>query len=256
MRLGRTRLALACVLGSAMVGLSTPAAWATNDSVAPAGTPSATPSIKGSATPAGIETPAVPPTPTVSASVSPPPAAPSPTATSSLPVPPIPTGLPSGIPDIPPDMLKDLLDLVPWLPTDLPDDLSGLKPQPLVITYTCGPKGPNWKIRNTSAKAFGFGWFDTDLNGEIGEIKANQTISLRSSAIAVLATPFDPETGQLLLAIPAIGVALCPGAEPHVTPTPTASSGSTGATTTAVSKTVPVATAAKPIVTDSVHFTG
>ncbi|WP_131784292.1 hypothetical protein [Protofrankia symbiont of Coriaria ruscifolia] len=163
----------------------------------------------------------------------------------------LPTNLPPDVSQLSPDVLHNLLTLVPGLPVDLTGliDLSkvgDLVAQPLSILHTCGPKGPQWKLKNISDKTYGFGWFDTKRKGDTGQIPPGGVITLVSSAVdAILATPFDLVTGNLLKAIPAIGVAECPG-----TPTPATEATDTGTAT------VPVSTPADAVVTDKVYYTG
>ncbi|WP_239311314.1 hypothetical protein [Frankia sp. Cj3] len=273
MRLGRTRLALACVIGSITVGLAAPAAWAT-DGAAPTAT--ATPS-------AGAVEPVVPDLVDATAPVTTPSAV---HTTPALPVhgidpqpstPPVthrPAGgsLPSGLPSLPgislSDLDRQLIDLAPWLPTDL--SLDNLVPQPLTLSFTCGPHGPVWTLKNTSARAYGFAWIDTDVNYNFGEIGAGKTVSLNSSADVVIAGAFDVTTQDVVLAIPAFAIADC---ATTTTASPTAAStngagagggaggggggGGGGTTTVPVSTTsAPVATPATAVVTDKVHYTG
>ncbi len=228
MRLGRTRLTLACAIGSMMIGLTAPAAWATNGGVEP---PQVADQLKGQVTDSVQQSvPEQPDIPT------------------NLP-PNLPANLPPDVSQLSPDVLHNLLTLVPGLPVDLTGliDLSkvgDLVAQPLSILHTCGPKGPQWKLKNISDKTYGFGWFDTKRKGDTGQIPPGGVITLVSSAVdAILATPFDLVTGNLLKAIPAIGVAECPG-----TPTPATETTDTG--------TVPVSTPADAVVTDKVYYTG
>ncbi len=265
MRLGRTRLALACVIGSITVGLAAPAAWATNDTDAANTMPAATATAGAlaSAGPDAVDTATQVPTPPAGSVGSATPAVP-PQGQDALPSqPPVtkrPGGvsLPSGLPSLPgmplTDLDKRLVDLAPWLPDDV--SLADLVPQPLVVSFTCGPKGPAWTLKNTAAKAYGFAWIDTNVNYNFGAIGAGKTISLDSSADAVIAGAVDVETGDVVLAIPAFAIAHC-ATTTTASPTPTSTSGSGGGGTVPVSTTTaPVAAPATAVVTDKVHYTG
>ncbi len=248
MRLGRTRLTLACAIGSMMIGLTAPAAWATNGGTESLQVPDqiSTDTVTQPLHDAvGSVQQSVPDHPDIPANL------PSVPQQSVPDHPGIPANLPPDISQLSPDVLHNLLSLVPGLPVDLAGliDLSkigNLVSQPLAILHTCGPKGPQWKLKNVSDKTYGFGWFDTKHKGETGQIPPGGVITLVSSALdAVLATPFDLVTGNLLRAIPAIGVAQCPGVE-------TPATGSTDTGTPAV----PVSTPANAVVTDKVYYTG
>ncbi|WP_239331417.1 hypothetical protein [Frankia sp. CiP3] len=270
MRLGRTRLALACVIGSITVGLAAPAAWAT-DGAGPTAT----------ATPSDVAVePAMPDAVDPTAPVTTPSAV---HTTPALPVhgidpqpstPPVthlPAGggsLPSGLPSLPGMSLsgldRQLIDLAPWLPSDL--SLDNLVPQPLTLSFTCGSHGPVWTLKNTSARAYGFAWIDTDVNYNFGEIGAGKTVSLNSSADVVIAGAFDVTTQDVVLAIPAFAIADC-ATTTTASPTATSTTGvgagggaggaGGGTTTVPVSTTsAPVATPATAVVTDKVHYTG
>ncbi len=134
--------------------------------------------------------------------------------------------------------------------------LDDLVPQPLALSFTCGPKGPVWTLKNTSSKAYGFAWIDTDVNYNFGEIGAGKTVSLDTSADVVIAGAFDLKNEEVVLAIPAFAIADCPTTT-TASPTATKTSGAGSGGTVPVSTTIaPVAAPATAIVTDKVHFTG
>ncbi len=238
MRLSKKRLAVAYMIGSVAVGLTAPAAWATDDAPGVTAMPSASTSDEGFTTPAAADTTA--------ASTLGEPFAVLPTAAEPA---------PSANPTATSDPLKEFFDSIPWLPAELPanfhglnnldglknlHDLSDLHEQPLLIDVTCSTDGPKWTVKNTSANTLRFSWLDSDLNGDSGTIAAGETLPLHSSAGAVLAVPFDPVSGKLVMAIPAVGFCTCSDTAQHPTSSPA----------------LPVAPPAAPIPKDKIYFTG
>jgi len=92
------------------------------------------------------------------------------------------------------------------------DSIDDFEVNPLILTATCGPNGPDWTIKNFGAKALGFGWFDINLGGGISAIAPGETQKINSHSIAVIAAPWDAATSTLLVAILAVGYSTCPGA--------------------------------------------
>ncbi|CAO5192717.1 conserved exported hypothetical protein [Frankia sp. AiPs1] len=240
MRSTGTRAVVAGFLGMAAIMLATPAAVASptatgstpTESTAGASSPSATPSTvaattatlgaatgapdaetTASASPdASTTTPAVAgltpdSTATTSADATPlgpPEASATPSATASS----------TGAASTGDENLDHFLDLLPFrVPFD--KEINGIEDidvNPLVLTFTCTDGLPSWQLRNASDKSFGFGWFDTNLGGGILDIGPQQTIPLTSKALAVIGSPWDAETKELLVAVPTIGVSNCGGA--------------------------------------------
>ncbi|CAJ58786.1 hypothetical protein; putative signal peptide [Frankia alni ACN14a] len=122
--------------------------------------------------------------------------------------------------------LDGFLDLLPFkVPLDR--EINGIEDidvNPLVLTFTCNGGEPAWKLKNTSDKSFGFGWFDTNLGGGILDIGPTQTVDLPSKALAVVGSPWDAETKLLLVTVPTVGVSNCGGATsaPPAIPVPAA----------------------------------
>ncbi|MCK9921652.1 hypothetical protein MXD61_07065 [Frankia sp. AgPm24] len=206
---------------------STPTATATATAtpatgIAPAPTPTSTPgadatttaSPDASATPLGAGLlPGATATASASAEATP----------SGLPVPSVSPGIEvsaTGKPSTGNEGLDRFLDLLPFrVPFD--KEINGVEDidiNPLVLTFTCTGAEPSWQLRNTSDKSFGFGWFDTSLGGGILDIGPQQTVPLPSKAIAVIGSPWDAETKELLVAIPTIGVSNCAGVTPTTIP--------------------------------------
>jgi hypothetical protein len=176
-----------------------------------------------------------------------------------------------GIPSLPvipvPGLDEQLIDLASWLPHGLP--LGDLVSQPLALSYTCGPKGPAWVLKNTSSKAYGFAWIDLNHGFGFSEspLPAGKSIPLNSSAGAVIAGAFDAKSADVVLAVPAFAIATCTATtSPTSTSTKAAAAGAgtagkgtavagASATTTAVKPTT-VAAPATAVVTDKVHYTG
>ncbi|MCM3922753.1 hypothetical protein ND748_13920 [Frankia sp. AiPs1] len=229
MRSTRMRVVVAGVLGVAAIALASPASAETPSpvptetaavssptSTAPAAagasssasptptaaalaatSPSATPSVDPSATPSPVAgaTASVDPSASASASATPAAAA---ASTGG-------TGDPT---------LDGFLDLLPFkVPLD--KEINGIEDidvNPLVLTFTCNGSEPAWKLKNTSGKSFGFGWFDTNLGGGILDIGPKQTVDIPSKALAVVGSPWDAETKLLLVTVPTVGVSNCGGA--------------------------------------------
>nr|MDT0666931.1 hypothetical protein [Micromonospora sp. DSM 115978] len=84
------------------------------------------------------------------------------------------------------------------------DDPTDLDLNPLWLSFTCTPDGPDWKIQNLADKSYGFGWFDTNLGGGILEIGPLQTLDIPSNALAVIASPWDGETKLILVTVPSV----------------------------------------------------
>lgn len=230
MRTNRMRAALAGVLGMALIGIASPA-WATPPTSETTPTESATPAAEGTATasPTPTEAPIVvfgeeptstptSPTPTpdglVSVDPSATPVAPGAVTESA-------TATPTSITTTTGDALID--SFLPVLPFKIDfgkqiDDPTDLDINPLLLSFTCTDAGPHWKIQNLANKAYGFGWFDTNLGGGIADIGPLQTLDIPSNALAVIASPWDGETKVILVTVPSVGVSDCPGTPPAAVP--------------------------------------
>jgi hypothetical protein len=184
---------------AAAAGASSSASPTPTAAALAATSPSATPSVDPSATasPVAGATASVDPSASASASASATPAA----AAASTGG----TGDPT---------LDGFLDLLPFkVPLD--KEINGVEDidvNPLVLTFTCNDSQPAWKLKNTSDKSFGFGWFDTNLGGGILDIGPKQTVDIPSKALAVVGSPWDAETKLLLVTVPTVGVSNCGGA--------------------------------------------
>ncbi|MCK9898789.1 hypothetical protein CC117_15755 [Parafrankia colletiae] len=231
MRITRMLAATAGVLGAALIAVAAPASAATTPtpdvpttttsvsptttpstgilvetSTAPSGTPtadpsasadpSATPSVDPSASPSASTDPSATPTDTAPESASP-----TPTEGTGDPI------------------LDGFLSLLPFkVPLDKEiDGIEDFDANPLLLTYTCGDSGPDWVLRNSGDKALGFGWFDTSLGAGISEIGPGATLNLTSHAMAVIASPWDSESGYLLVTVPTVGVSDCEDTAPPAT---------------------------------------
>lgn len=236
MRITRMRAAVAGVLGVAMIALASPA-MATPGEPTPSETsavtttpsPSPTEAALTGTDPSGSPTP---PTPTATVSVDPN-ATPS-VDPNALPRVDVSVAPPSIDPNIAPTpsvtasvtggtgdpTLDGFLDLLPFkVPLD--KEINGIEDidaNPLFLSFTCADGGPVWKLRNTADKAFGFGWFDTNLGGGILQIGAKQTVDIPSRALAVIGSPWDAVTKFLLVAVPTVGVSNCTGAAAAAAP--------------------------------------
>jgi hypothetical protein len=218
MRITRMRAMTASVLGMAMIAISSPA-WATSTS-----SPTASPTVQSTAeateTPEATEPAETPDatepaeTPDVTESAD--------TTETPTPGPVEGTGSPTPTPATttsPPSetgdpLLDGFLSLLPFkVPLDREiDDISDFDLNPLVLKFTCGAEGPDWKMVNLDGKhSYGFGWFDTSLGGGISEIGPGATLDINSHALAVIAAPWNGETKELLVTVPTVGVSDCEG---------------------------------------------
>ncbi|MCK9929117.1 hypothetical protein MXD62_18380 [Frankia sp. Mgl5] len=233
MRITRMRAMAAGVLGAALISVATPASATTPEPTpTTSATPTATPTpdttgdiLGGTPTPTG--TPTAEATASLDPSATPsvdPSATPSadPSATPGIDVTTTTTGTPSPTPrsGTGDPILDGFLSLLPFkVPLDKEiDGIEDFDANPLVLTFTCGASGPEWTLRNTSDKALGFGWFDTSLGAGISEIGPGQSLPLQTHAMAVIASPWDAETGYLLVTVPTVGVSDCAGTAPPVDP--------------------------------------
>ena len=111
------------------------------------------------------------------------------------------------------EALDHFLDLLPFkVPLD--KEINGIEDfdvNPLILTFSCTGTVPAWKLKNTSDKSFGFGWFDTNLGGGILDIGPKQTVDIPSKALAVIGSPWDAQTKVLLVTVPTVGVSNCGG---------------------------------------------
>ncbi|MBL7495371.1 hypothetical protein I6A84_11735 [Frankia sp. CNm7] len=246
MRKSRMRAATAGVLGAAMIAIAGPA-WAAG-SPSPSPEPSPTSTVTPTATPTqglvidvpnplatGTATPTPTATPTATGTATPD-ATPTGEATTSAS--PSPTTAPGvivipGIGEIDLNFEEGCETFNSFSPIKVPceaeiDGIEDFVPNPLLITATCGPNGPDWKVTNTGTKALGYGWFDINLGGGIALIGPGETQTINSHSIAVIASPWDAATSTLLVAIPAVGYSTCPGA-PAVPAIPASLPGATPA---------------------------
>ncbi|MDT3444994.1 hypothetical protein [Pseudofrankia sp. BMG5.37] len=227
MRKSRMRAVMAGAVGAAVIAVGGPA-WAASPSpsTSPEATTSPSASPTATATPltnglaVTVSPPAITlPTATATSTGTPTPEA-SLTSTAVTSASPTATGTPGvivvpGFGEI--DFKKGCDTFNSFSPIKVPCDkeINGIEDfevNPLLITATCGPNGPDWTIKNTGAKALGFGWFDINLGGGISTIAPGETQKLNSHSKAVIASPWDAATNVLLVAIPAVGFSTCPGA--------------------------------------------
>ncbi|SNQ48035.1 conserved exported hypothetical protein [Frankia canadensis] len=267
MRSTRMRAAVVGVLGVAAIALATPAsANPTSSPSAPAEgsilSPTPSPTAAATSPSASPTSPTdglfAPPSPTATAtgpadaSATPIPgllasATPSPDASASAATTPTATASPAGG-GTGDENLDHFLDLLPFkVPLD--KEINGIEDidlNPLFLTFTCDGTVPSWKLKNTSDKSFGFGWFDTDLKGGILDIGPKQTVDIPSKALAVIGSPWDAQTKLLLVTVPTVGVSNCGGPAPTTPPAGLAIPASLPAA-------VPAAPAAVPV---TPHYTG
>ncbi|MCM3887362.1 hypothetical protein [Frankia sp. R82] len=242
MRSTGMRAVMAGFLGMSAIMLAAPAALA--NPVTPGPTPGTTVTATPSATPSTGVAPAATGTPTSTASAeatttATPDAtatpsglglAPGTTATATTDATPGATATPGaspstsapagGKPSTGDENLDRFLDLLPFR-VPFNKEINGIEDidvNPLVLAFTCSGAEPSWQLRNTSDKSFGFGWFDTNLGGGILDIGPQQVLPLASKALAVIGSPWDAETKELLVAIPTIGVSNCGGTTPTTIP--------------------------------------
>jgi hypothetical protein len=231
MRKSRMRAVVAGTIGAAVIAVGAPA-WAASPSPSAspeaASSPSASPTATATPVTNGlgvtISPPAViPPGATATATST---ETPTPTPEASLTSTPAPSASPTstrtpGVIVVPGfgeiDFKKGCDTFNSFSPIKVPCDkqINGIEDfevNPLLITATCGPNGPDWTIKNTGAKALGFGWFDINLGGGISTIAPGETQKLNTHSKAVIASPWDAATNVLLVAIPAVGFSTCPGA--------------------------------------------
>ncbi|CUU57207.1 hypothetical protein Ga0074812_11143 [Parafrankia irregularis] len=227
MRITRMRAVAAGVLGAALIAVAPPASAATTTTST---SPSASPTVEATTTTepeAHLTSPETTETPSADESATPDPdvsatptatdtpqttadATASATATESA----SPTSTPTeGTGD---PVLDGFLSLLPFkVPLDKEiDGIEDFEANPFVLTFKCGANGPDWTLQNTQDRAFGFGWFDTSLGAGISEIGPGETLTLDSHGGAVVAAPWDAETGYLLVTLPTVGVSDCEGTDP------------------------------------------
>jgi hypothetical protein len=226
------RATVAGVLGMAMIALASPAMAATSEPT-PSETPAvtATPSPTANSLTTDLAGSTATPTPGLFGSVDP-------SATPSLDPSATPSIDPSATPTVDPNAitaptvttsptsgtgnpaLDGFLDLLPFkVPLDKQiNGIEDFEVNPLFLTFTCTDGGPAWKLKNTSDRAFGFGWFDTNLGGGILEIGPKQTVDINSKALAVIGSPWDAKTKVLLVTVPTVGVSDCAGTAALVAP--------------------------------------
>lgn len=254
MRITRMRAAVAGVLGLTVFMLAAPAsAGGLGETPTPTPTPTvtpgnsptaqtgATPSADPSATPsvgpsaaAHLLDLSATPSPSVDPSATPSPSV-DPNATASLDPSATPSATATATGGTGDPVLDGFLEMLPFkVPLDKEiDGIEDFDINPLVLSYTCTDAGPDWKMQNLSDKAFGFGWFDTSLGAGVAEIGPGETLDLESTALAVIASPWDAETGYLLVTVPTVGVSDC-AATPVPAAAPVALPAATPAVATAV----------------------
>jgi hypothetical protein len=260
MRSRKTRLALACATGVALVGLGGPA-LATTPTPTPTTTTAAPlvtlPGADDTTTPAAAATGSPSPTPTSSetplvtiggtaTTTAPAVTSASPTATTT------PGGIALNLPvwvdnvkvsSLPSAIIAPISQLITAFGIQIPNiDTSAIPPAPFVPHSVCvAGGGTAWTITNTADHALGLAWFGSDIKGGITQIAAGATVPIGTKDFLALAMPFDLN-GQYTPALPAIGLSTCAGPVPASIPA--------AATATPAAATPADAVVATP------HFTG